>query len=506
MKRYNKFLIMIGLVTASMTSCHLDEFPTSAISYQAGNDMFQSIDDVLKFENGLNTYFRSIFYGSLTQTGELMCDGFNATIDYGNNYGGVHRVDNSFTSSNYDSRDQWSGNYSAIKNYNIFIEQVAKFSSNDAEEMALANMADGEAHFYRAFSYMQLVRHFAKAYNSSSASSDLAVPLVLVYDQEEKPARATVKQVYDQIKADLDVAASKLASVPGEIGSLYPTIDAVNALYARYYIDIKDYNNAASYATRVINSDAGYALSTTVDDMIAEYRNDNGTEPIMQLAATLTENGSGTNSAYTLTSKDNKFGIQFKSYYLPSQKLIDLYKDEDVRFQTWFTNSMYPSVISGAAHINSYYTFIKYLGNPELTSNGVPNSRQHVKPLLIGEMYMIAAEAYLGAGNTDAAKAVLNELQEARGAEVTEATIEDIQNEWFRETVGEDLRMSCLKRWGVGYTARTPQPAALEAGVLMMGAAYGSRSVEANDHHWAWPVPVYELQINDNLVQNPGYE
>ncbi len=50
-----------------------------------------------------------------------------------------------------------------------------------------------------------------------SPDFDLAVPLVLVYDQLAKPARATVKETYAQVKSDLDSAAVNLAKVPGSV-------------------------------------------------------------------------------------------------------------------------------------------------------------------------------------------------------------------------------------------------------------------------------------------------
>ena len=113
--------------------------------------------------------------------------------------------------------------------------------------MVKAKLYDGYAHFYRANAYLELVRHFAKAYNPSTASTDEAVPLVLEYNIEAKPARATVQAVYNQIKTDLDIAAAEIATkqispVLGVTNANYkmtPTMDGVNALYARYYLDIQ---------------------------------------------------------------------------------------------------------------------------------------------------------------------------------------------------------------------------------------------------------------------------
>jgi len=511
MKKYNKYLLILGLGAFTLTSCNMEELPKTSISYVDGKDMITNIEDLIRLENGLNQSYRVTHYGQISEADEVMCDGFNATVDYGNNFGSIHRTDNSFSSSDYDTRDMWAINYWAIKNYNLFIEHVAKFQGADASEQAYADVADGEAHFYRAASYLQLVRHFGKAYGASS-TSDLAVPLVLKYDQQEKPARATVAAVYEQIKADLDVAATKLAGVKGEIGAMTPTIDAVNALLARYYIDIKDYANAATVAKKVINSAAGYALATTLEAMDAEYSNDKGTEPIMQLAGSLAESGATevfdnvendlVNDIYTMTTNDKTYGKYLRPYFIPSKKLVESYEATDLRFQAWFTNA-FTCVLGGADLTGQFYNFVKYLGNPSLTSTGIPNARQLIKPFMIGEMYLIAAEADFRDGKTDAAKTTLNALQAARGASLTEATEETIENEWFKETVGEGLRINCFKRWGKGFDGRAAQDGAEQA--VQSSAAFVGKSMTADDIHWQWPIPAYELKVNENLVQNPGY-
>ena len=511
MKNYNKYLLILGVGAITLTSCHMEELPKTSISYVDGKDMITNIDDLIRLENGLHQSYRVTHYGQISEADELMCDGFNATVDYGNNFGSIHRTDNSFSSSDYDTRDMWAINYWAIKNYNLFIEHVAKFESSDATERNYAEVADGEAHFYRAASYLQLVRHFGKAYGSSS-SSDLAVPLVLKYDQQEKPARATVAAVYAQIKSDLDIAATKLAGVKGGIGSKTPTIDAVNALLARYYIDTKDYANAAATAKKVINSAAGYTLASSLEAMDAEYSNDQGTEPIMQLAGSLAESGAAevfdnvendlVNDVYTMTTSDKNYGIYIRPYYIPSKKLVESYEANDLRFQVWFTNAI-TCVLGGANLTGQFYNFVKYLGNPSLTSTGIPNARQLIKPFMIGEMYLIAAEADFRAGNTNDAKTTLNALQAARGASQTEATEEAIENEWFKETVGEGLRMNCFKRWGKGFSGRAAQDGAAQA--VQSSAAFVGKSLAADAVYWQWPVPAYELKVNENLVQNPGY-
>lgn len=497
MKKSFIYMIAAVAIASVLSSCDMNLKPTTSIAYVEGEPLMISDTDVSEFENGILSSYRGLFYGVHSQTQEVMVDYFNASADYGNNYGAVHRMDVDFTDGEYNTRDHWSGAYGSIKNYNIFIANADNVA-DDLKEYA--QFVKGEALFCRASAYLHLARHFGKPYGSTS-STDLAVPLVLVYDQLEKPARATVAEVYAQVKADLDAAAGILAGETGEARADYPTIDAVNAIYARYYLDIKDYANAASYAEKVINT-GNYKLASTDEEMAAEYTDDKGTEPIIQMYASKSE-GYGVNDIYTLTNNASDKGLNFRSYYFPTKKLVEAYEPEDLRFKHWFTNEI-PNYVTGSYYEKQFYTFVKYYNNPALNSGNVPQARHARKPILISEMYLIAAEAYAQSGNATKAKEMLNAIQTARHATLTEGTMDAVKNEWFKETVGEGLRLSCLKRWGEGIGARTPQDGCKN--LIMQGAGFEQRVIPAGAPKLiTWPVPTYELQVNPNLVQNEGF-
>ena len=491
-----------GVVLATAASCDLNLVPKNAITYEPGQQIITSESDLNGFEANILACFRGLEYGVFDIASDVMSDYFNAASDFGNNYGAIHRTDDSFSASDYDTEDNWANPYSYIKNFNIFIEGAQSVPEGLEAKAAIAR---GEAYTARAFAYLHLVRHFAKPY-SANANTDLGVPVVIEYDQTARPERNTVAEVYAQIKSDLDSAAVLLAGVSGSARAQKPTIDVVNALYARYYLDIKDNANAAASAMKVINT-GKYAISSTAEEMWNEWRNDNGTEPILQFYAS-TQEGTGGHSAYVNMSNDPEKGLYFRPYFIPSEKLVASYEEGDLRFAQWFNGDTYPSFHNGGWYNEpgnlQYYTFIKYFGNPALVSNpAIPNSSHAVKPFLISEMYLIAAEAYLNAGQTEQAREQLNVLQTRRGATPTSATADNIQKEWYRETVGEGLRMSCLKRWGQGYSERPSQPGA--EFVVATGPAYAPKSMPASDYHFQWPIPTYDMQTNLNLVQNDGY-
>ena len=502
-------ILTAALAVAALSSCNLDYYPKDAITYKEGEALIQTEDDVLSYEVGIYANFRSLLGGEYDIADDLMFDGFNATRNYGNNYGGIHRTDSGFTSGDYYVEDFWQYNYYAIKDYNIIIECEETSPSSIRESV---KYIAGEARLARAISYLRLARRFGDAYDAATAETSLCVPLVLKYNQQERPARATVKAVYDQIKVDLDIAAERLASDEGEAGAEYFTIDVVKAMYANYYLDIKDYANAYKYAAELIASGT-YTLASTKDDLDKEYSADAGKEAIFLAHVAQTELPNSY-SAYTNYSKNSAApkGEQYTSYYLPSKTLIESYDADDYRLALWFDDcSTIAFEYSGSYYQNQFYVFSKFKGNKALSSSGAYNACIAPRPFTIAEMHLIAAEAAQKGGASAAeGLAALNALQSARNATASASLTEDaVQKEWFRETVGEGRRLECLKRWKKGFSGRPAQDGAVAANIIETLADvnnnYEAKTMAADDFHFNWPIPSYEMKVNSNLVQNKGY-
>ena len=494
---------------ALFTACNLDYYPSNSIPLVPGQAVIQTEDDVKSYKLGIYANYRSLLGGLYDIADDLMFDGFNATRNYGNRYGGIHRTDAGFTPGDEYVESFWANSYTAIKNFNIIIENAEVAPEEIADKV---KYIAGEARLARAISYLRLARRFGDAYDASTASTALCVPLVLKYDQQERPKRATVQQVYDQIKADLDIAAETLADDEGKAGAEYFTIDVVKAMYANYYLDIKDYTSAYNAANELIQS-GDYTLASTVDELLAEYTNDAGKEAIFKAHVALTElPNSYSEYIYYSKNSSSPTGEQFASGYLPSKTLIDAYESSDIRFSVWFDDcSQIAYNFDGAYYQNKFYVFTKFQGNKALNSSGVISGCLAPRPFTIAEMHLIAAESALngGASATDGL-AALTALQTARKATLSAALTEDaVQKEWFRETVGEGRRLECLKRWKKGFSGRPAQEGALQENLIMTLASiendYEAKVMAADDYHFNWPIPSYEMKVNSNLEQNKGY-
>ena len=502
MKNKIQFLFIAAVASAAVSACDLNLEPNYAIVYEKGGQVIATNEDLKQFEARILSDYRAVHGGMYNILEDVMTDGFNASAGFGNNYGGVHRTDESFTSSDTYIDAYWGNHYIVIKDYNVLINALKEEINIPEGSGNYAKIVKGEAYMFRAEAYMNLVRHFGKNYNPKDASA-LGVPIVLEFDLYARPARNTVHEVYKQIKEDLDSAARFLADVPGKLQADTPTIDAVNALYARYYLDVQDYENAALYAGKVISS-GKYTLSNSADKLKAEFRDDAGTEAIMQLYGSQQESPNAT-SVYTSMFSSQNNGVCYRSLFLPTKKLVEGYTANDIRKSVWFTTTDYYSEVNGSYYRGDFYTFVKYQGNPNLYSGEVPNGVQMCKPFMISEMYLIKAEAECMQDKIPAAKTTLNQLQTARGVTKTGAQLENIQNEWFLETVGEGMRWTCLKRWGIGFDNREAQTGTMNKNAVMTGASYDQRNMKASDRAFLWPIPADEIKLNTNLEQNPGY-
>ena len=491
-----------SLMVLTVASCSLEELPKTSIALTEGEDLIQTTDNLSQFENELHRRYRACQQGSPAIAEEVQMDGFNATMWFGNNYGPIHRSNSDFSSGDTYVEAAWQNYYWAINQCNLILDNTKEPSETLVD---LVPPVRGYAYFYRAACYLYLVRHFAKAYDASTAETELGVPVVTTYDQTARPARNTVAEVYAQIKQDLDEANELIGGIAGSVRAGKPTGDAVKAMYARYYLDTKDYENAASYSDEIINSEAGYALANSAELMQEEFRNDNGTEPILQYYASQNELPNGMGS-FTSASYTEDQGLYFAPYYLPSKKLLDNYEATDLRLACWFDNTV--KIRNSGSYIENsgVYVFTRFLGNPALYTTQQPQSYQCVKPFTLSEAYLIAAEAYYFANDAEKAQARLNTLQRARAASASSATLENIQREWTRETIGTCQRLAAYKRWGLGFENRTAQAAALLNNMLMVtGSDYAERNFPASDSRWVWPIPKSEIQANTNLKQNNGY-
>lgn len=495
MKRYrllrNNILAVAAALAAFSCSDDLERYPYNSIEQ---SQSFKTISDAKNWDAGFYSYFRGRVSGNIQFVPDVQADQLNASRDFGNRNGFPHRWEG-FLAADGTISNIWARLYSSITNVNVAIAGFESLKLEDQAEIAQLNTYKGDAYFARAYYYHQLVLRYAKAYDPSTASSDLGVPLVLEYNVNDQPARSTVKEVYDQILEDLKKAGQYLGNVPGKSGATTFNSDVVKALKARVLLHMQSWGEAKTVADQLING-GKYPLIKTEALLADMWTNDNSQEVIFQPFVQAPDQLVNTNSIYLgYNPAENDFTPDF----IPSQWVVDMYEENDIRKAVYFDKK---NVRIMGNTVPDIYLVNKYPGNPALFTGANTNYQNAPKVFRIAEMYLISAEA-ASMSSGDASKP-LNDLRAARGlGNVSGATIQDVKDERFRELAFEGFRLDDLKRWGEGFQRKAPQNQTL----ILTGAGYDALSKPASDPKFIWAIPDRDVTVNPNLKgqQNPGW-
>lgn len=497
-KTLRNILSGIGICVLSACSGFLDQNPPTQISQPEG---FRNFDDYDAYIRGIYAVWNASgnYSLELTLVPDLQCDlAYSVTTSNGeiaNIYGW------NFSSSEDNTTSCYSSLYKVISNANLALEQKDNIPFKEEQRTAFQNLV-GTAYFSRALAYTELAKLFAEAYDPSKASQQSGVSIWNSFSVG-KPDRSSLAQVYTQILGDL--AEAKKLITTDQADSKYITIGTVDALYARVYLYMENWTEAANAASRVIaNSRYRLADATLFDrsensdtyHIETEFYNmwlkDASNEIIWKLAYDVNDQPGELGRLFTYRN-GNSYAIS----YAPAASVLDMYDAEnDGRFYTYFT----PITIKGSP----WYAVNKYPGNPDFKTGSDNVYSNMPKPFRLAEMYLIRAEAYARStpAREDLANADLETLRSKRIKKYSHQyqtganLLQEIKMERIKELYMEGHRLYDLKRYHEGFT-RTPQIQSL--------APDNALKIIAGNFRFVWPIPKHETTSNENVQQNPGY-
>ncbi len=149
----------------------------------------------------------------------------------------------------------WELGYRVIGNCNEVIERVKGLGEKSSAEETIMM---GENYYLRALSYFLLVNEFAQPY-SNNPTQNPGLPLKLntgITDEDMPKSRSTVAEVYEQVVNDLKDAITYM-TLPAGMSSksnIYATKEAAEALLARVYLYMDNWDGAWQMANNVITS------------------------------------------------------------------------------------------------------------------------------------------------------------------------------------------------------------------------------------------------------------
>lgn len=404
------------------------------------------------------------------------------------------------TSENQFVRQMWEQLYSGIARANTAIENITNITMDET----IQNRLIGEAKFLRALYYFNLVRFHGD------------VPLILKLESAEdamKP-RTPKDQVYQQIITDLSDAENSLPiSYPSnQIGRA--TKGAAKILLGKVYLTIHEYKNCISKLAEVIENETsfGYGLHDYFGDNWGKST-ENGMEMVFSIEF-MDPPGHG-NSAmqlqgpkYSLPNSFTPLGLSNSNEAdIPTMDLYNQFMDEDERkAETFRTNFI--SLIDGSVHTSSIPIFVKYWEeNEPITSNSDAN--MHI--IRYSDAILMYAEALNEDGQTAKAHDNLNRIRE-RAFNSTDFNYSGLSQVDFRTAVWKERRIELAMeghRWfdlvRTGrFVQRMKDHSAYEASVAESNKIEIAQNIK--DYMILMPIPQREMDLNDQLVQNPGWE
>ncbi len=502
--------VALSALAALFVSCDMDKYPYDAI---VEDKYMQTIDDAINMSVSIYSPTKGFFGGGRWDVEEIRGGMFNATANFGNFYGLYYAW--IMQNNDSDAEGLWYSDYAIIASVNYIIDSYGRLLETNEdledEEKELLRQYIAEAHMTRAMAYWDLVTKYCVGYEPTTAANEMGVPLQLEYaptsDSSKYPGRNTLEETYAQILADLEQAAN--ITREGSRNANYWTIDAVNAMRARVYLNMKDYENAGTIAQQIINKGT-YQLVQNEAEMNAMWFGDTSNENIFLVAANLNDLPTSTGN-YFIYDNEKGDGSTPNPQYIPSKTLLDLYgatdeeKAKDLRYKAYFQER---NVTVEGVGTEPLMLFWKWAGNPDLKSGPKLAYRSAGKPFRIAEQYLIAAEAAAQLGQNSTALKYLNDLRRTRIADYTDLpaatdVMQVVKEEWSREFVGEGFRMINMKRWTDAVVRGESQNPLM----TKPGADYDGLSRQITDYRCVWPIPKVEIDANPQIKgqQNPGY-
>ena len=498
MNRILKNTAILVFALSAMCSC-LDKTPGDYLPLENG---MKTLTDAEQLSNGIYNTFKggALYSGYLTLAPDIQADLVYAVEGNSNHYFNLWewdlRSDDQYVTAVYGSL------YQAIGQCNYFLDKVfdLRASMTDDTEIQMLDALIGETYFCRALSYSELLKCFCKAYDPATAADELGVVLADSYLNPAPETRASLKDSYAFVLADLAKADEYLDPEDNQFNAVYPKNAAVHALWARVALYMQDWDAAVEHSSEVIDSGtfkladchSNYTSDQTMLELL--WQGDASYEIIFKLGYTSTSYGAAIGSVFLGYTRDYYY---FYPDFVPGNGLLSLYQDADNRTGVYFSTQQ-----TGYSHKLNCPLLVKYYGNEALLELNIYHVNMP-KILRLAEQYLIRAEAYCRQNNYNKASSDLTTLRKSRyttGGNISvgeDNWLQTIADERARELVMEGFRLHDLKRWHMGFERQAQTSCVKEGSTL---------KIQKDDYRFVWPIPRNEIEApGSKIEQNESY-
>lgn len=382
---------------------------------------------------------------------------------------------------------EWNLPYERIFYTNIILEGMDKIIPANSNEQVNWNQVKGSALFFRAYNHYSIANLFCKAYDGTSANTDLGIPLKLESDINIPSVRSTVQETYDQILKDLKEGASLIEVEKPSNSNIQsktrPNKAAAFAMIARVYLAMSKYDSARVYADKSLQL---YNTLLDFNDVTSSVSPTNFSLPSFY-----------DNDEVLFYDQANSYIIFNRAVLIVDSFLMALYDHiHDARVIGYGTGGnagllgLFQKTPSGGV--------TRFLGSYARANNILFTG------LATDEMYLIRAEYYARMGDTTSALNDLNTLYEKRWRNTTgqfeRITATDV-NDALRKVLIERRKELCFRglRWSDLKRLNKDPQFRVDLKRIMNGQTY---NLPYNSDLYVFPLPPDVIQLS-GIQQNP---
>lgn len=432
----------------------------------------------------------------------------------------------------------WQNSFRKIARANYFLDNIDKVNMDETEK----DVMKGEARFLRAFTYFWLYQLWEN------------VPLIkatLTFEEANTIAQASKEEIVNFILTELTTAAQELPVKQPPNAKGRAEKGAALAIKGRLLMAKKQWTEAANTYKEIMDLNR-YSIDPRFKELFEE-KGENNNEVIFANKYKENELGESTtqhtmkSSIYGGFNSCNIFQHVLDKFPMIDGNPIedsDMYDPEnpfenrDPRLYASILitgySEVYGEIFQGdpvtiaktgqtgpniTGYISQKFWDREYEGNSQSYGGDYPQIRY-------AEVLLSRLESELEAGNSvdqnllDITINLVRKREAINMPPVTEtnpeALREIVRRERFVELIFEGgVEYFDFKRWGTLQKEVSQQlygmkvtnnpdeydgiQAVNENGHLIIG------NLEFYDYNYLWPIPLYDLDVNDNLMQNPGY-
>lgn len=498
-----KLSYIIAIIPFLLGACTDDFFDTSPATQITTPEVFSSEDNINAFVNGSIRY---LLENSTSQdnpglptiflTHEVMGeDAYARDGRYG--YRDSYPYRDPFDNTTRRALFFWTLQYTSIDHANNIIANIP-LDENSKESL---KHLKGQAYALRGHNYLNLVRQYQFTYVKDPEAKAIPIYIDPTTPATEPKARATVKEVYDQVISDLKEAERLL---PGFQRTVKNRLDlhVVCGLLARTYLTLENWELARDYAQKAREN---YPIMSATQ--YTEGFNDVGNpEWIWGHPQTATQNLGGASylsyidtTPYTTNASGTNLYFGYNSI-MPDPNFIALFDAADVR------RSLFDIANQPAEAIYRSYRYRKF-------RNKHPNRDGHIVLMRASEQLLIEAESKARLDDVPAAVEVLNELRVKRNLPALSTTsfnkasiLQEIFLERRKELWGEGFRLYDILRLQTAPVRRETTESFVDAAgntARVMGHWItkfpDGTDLVPNSKYYLFPIPLNEINNNPNL-------